>query len=44
MLGTGLRLFEDPDVERIQLEKERVEEIGSRTSLSFRVLRMIASL
>jgi dihydrofolate reductase len=37
MLGTGLRLFDDPDLDRTQLEKIGVEEVGPRTTLRFRV-------
>jgi dihydrofolate reductase len=38
LLGGGLRLFEEKTgLERVQLEKTGVEEVGARTSLSFRV-------
>jgi dihydrofolate reductase len=37
LLGGGLRLLDDGDLERVQLEKIDVQEIGARTSLSFRV-------
>jgi dihydrofolate reductase len=37
LLGAGLRLFEDTDLERVQLEKIGVQEVGPRTSLSFLV-------
>jgi dihydrofolate reductase len=39
VLGSGLRLLENIDPERVQLEKRDVQEIGARTSLRFRVLR-----
>ena len=38
LLGTGLRLFDDPDLARLRLEKLAVEEVGPRTSLRFRVI------
>ena len=37
LFGAGLRLFENGGLERVQLEKIGVEEVGARTSLSFRV-------
>jgi dihydrofolate reductase len=37
LLGAGLRLFGDAGLERIQLEKIGVQEVGARTSLRFRV-------
>jgi dihydrofolate reductase len=37
LLGGGLRLFDCEGVDNIQLEKIGVEEIGARTSLTFRV-------
>jgi dihydrofolate reductase len=37
VLGGGLRLFENLDPERIRLEKIAVDEVGTRTSLRFRV-------
>lgn len=37
LLGTGLRFFANARLERVQLEKLRVQEVGARTSLSFRV-------
>jgi dihydrofolate reductase len=37
LLGEGLRLFDGEDLERIQLEKIGVQEVGARTSLRFRV-------
>jgi hypothetical protein len=37
VLGGGLRLFENLDPDRVRLEKREVQEIGSRTSLRFRV-------
>jgi len=36
-LGSGLRSFESPSLERVQLEKINVQEVGARTSLRFRV-------
>jgi len=39
VLGSGLRLLENIDPERVQLEKRDVQEIGARTSLRFPVLR-----
>ena len=36
MLGSGRRLFED-GLEPVQLEKLGVQEVGSRTSLTFRI-------
>ncbi|MBA3728579.1 MAG: dihydrofolate reductase family protein, partial [Actinobacteria bacterium] len=37
LLGTGLRFFANAGLERVQLEKLHVQEVGARTSLSFRV-------
>jgi dihydrofolate reductase len=37
LLGSGLRFLEDPRLDRIRLEKIGVQEVGARTSLSFRV-------
>lgn len=37
LLGGGLRFFEDIDSQRLLLEKIGVQEVGTRTSLSFRV-------
>ena len=37
LLGGGLRFFEDIDSQRLLLEKIGVQEVGMRTSLSFRV-------
>jgi dihydrofolate reductase len=37
LLGAGLRLFEDSSLERVQLEKIGVQEVGPRTSLTFAV-------
>jgi dihydrofolate reductase len=39
MLGAGLRLFDDPDLDGIRLEKIGIQEVGPRTSLMFRVAR-----
>jgi dihydrofolate reductase len=37
LLGAGLRFFDDTDLGEVQLEKTGVQEIGARTSLTFRV-------
>jgi dihydrofolate reductase len=37
LLGSGLRFLEDPRLARVRLEKIGVQEVGARTSLSFRV-------
>ncbi len=37
LLGSGLRLFQDPDLEGVELEKLGLEEAGARTSFRFRV-------
>ena len=39
VLGRGLRLFENLASARLALEKLRVQEVGERTSLVYRVLR-----
>ncbi len=39
LLGAGLRLFEDLGPERLPLQKTGVQDLGARTSLSFRVGR-----
>ena len=39
LLGTGTRLFDDPGLEGLQLEKVGVDDLGPRTSLRFRVLK-----
>lgn len=39
LLGNGLRLLQHVDPEQVRLEKIVVEEVGARTSLSFRVLK-----
>jgi dihydrofolate reductase len=36
-LGSGLRSFENSNLERVRLEKINVQEVGARTSLRFRV-------
>jgi dihydrofolate reductase len=36
-LGTGRRFFESRDLERVQLQKIDLQEVGARTSLRFRV-------
>jgi len=37
LFGAGLRFLDDGDLERVRLEKLGVQEVGARTSLSFRV-------
>jgi dihydrofolate reductase len=37
LLGSGLRFLEDPLLAGVRLEKIGVQEVGARTSLSFRV-------
>jgi dihydrofolate reductase len=39
VLGGGLRLLANIEPERVQLEKIDVQEIGARTSLSFRIVK-----
>jgi dihydrofolate reductase len=41
VLGGGLRLLENIDPERVRLEKIDVQDLGARTSLSFRVARNV---
>lgn len=36
-LGAGLRFFANTGLENVQLEKSSLQDIGARTSLSFRV-------
>ena len=36
LFGAGHRFFDDPGLERVRLEKIGVQEVGARTSLSFR--------
>ncbi|MGH3655996.1 MAG: dihydrofolate reductase family protein [Micromonosporaceae bacterium] len=36
-LGAGLRLFDDPDLGHLRLEKLGISEVGVRTTLRFRV-------
>lgn len=38
LLGAGLRLFDDPDLEGVTLKKIAVQEAGEFTSLRFRVV------
>jgi dihydrofolate reductase len=38
-LGEGLRLFDDPDLERIELELIDTQRIGGRVSLRYRVVQ-----
>lgn len=38
LLGAGLRFLNDATLERVRLEKTAVQEVGARTSLSFRVV------
>jgi dihydrofolate reductase len=40
VLGGGLRLLENIEPERVQLEKIGVQEVGARTSLGFRVVKL----
>jgi dihydrofolate reductase len=40
LLGAGLRLRENIDSDRVQLEKSDVHDLGPRTSLTFRVRRV----
>jgi dihydrofolate reductase len=37
LLGAGLRFFANTGLENVQLEKSSLQDIGARTSLSFRV-------
>jgi dihydrofolate reductase len=39
LLGAGLRLFDGPELDRIEIEKIGVQEVGARTTLRFRVKR-----
>ena len=39
ILGTGMRLFENVASARLALVKRAVDEVGERTSLTFRVER-----
>jgi dihydrofolate reductase len=39
LLGAGLRFLDHPDLEHVRLEKIGVQEVGPRTSLTFRVER-----
>jgi hypothetical protein len=39
LLGGGRRLFDDIDLGDVRLEKLGVQEVGVRTSLSFRINR-----
>ena len=39
VLGRGLRLFENLASARLSLEKTGVEEVGARTSLTYRIVR-----
>ena len=39
LLGAGLRFFGNTGLERVQLEKIGVQDVGARTSLSFRVTK-----
>jgi dihydrofolate reductase len=41
-LGAGLRLFDDGALEGVELEKIDVQEVGPRTSLTFRIVRRAA--
>jgi hypothetical protein len=35
LLGAGLRLFDDPDLEGVALNKAGVQEVGAFTALRF---------
>ena len=39
LLGAGLRLFDDPDLEEVALKKVGVQEVGAITSLRFLVVK-----
>jgi dihydrofolate reductase len=39
LLGAGLRLFDDPELEGVALEKVGVQEVGAFTSLRFLVVK-----
>jgi len=39
LLGAGLRLFDDPDLEGVTLSKAGVQEVGAITSLPFLVVK-----
>jgi dihydrofolate reductase len=39
LLGAGLRLFDDPDLEEVALKKVGVQEVGPITSLRFLVVK-----
>jgi dihydrofolate reductase len=39
LLGAGLRLFDDPDLEGVTLKKAAVQEVGAITSLRFLVVK-----
>jgi dihydrofolate reductase len=39
LLGAGLRLFDDPDLEGVTLRKAGVQEVGAITSLRFLVVK-----
>jgi len=39
LLGSGLRLFDDPALAGVRLEKVDVVEVGARTSLRFHVVK-----
>ncbi|WP_328827858.1 dihydrofolate reductase family protein [Streptomyces ureilyticus] len=39
LLGAGLRLFDDPDLEGVALKKVGVQEVGEVTSLHFQVVK-----
>jgi dihydrofolate reductase len=39
LLGAGLRLFDDPGLERVNLTKIGVREVGAMTELRFRVAK-----
>lgn len=39
LLGTGLRFWEGSGLERVQLQKIGVQEVGPRTTISFRIIK-----
>ena len=39
LLGAGLRLFDGPGLERVNLAKIGVREVGAMTELRFRVVK-----
>jgi dihydrofolate reductase len=41
LLGAGLRFFENGNLRRVQLEKIGVQQVGARSSFSFRVEKQL---